>query len=71
MIRIAPSILSANFVRLEEEIKAVEKAGAHMLHIDVMDGHFVPNITIGYSVVAGDQEDHQTPSRCAFNDRKP
>lgn len=51
MFEIAPSILSADFSRLAEEIKAVEAGGATVLHVDVMDGHFVPNITIGLPVV--------------------
>lgn len=61
MLEIAPSILSADFARLGEEIKAVERGGADVIHFDVMDGHFVPNITVGLPVIKSLQKATRLP----------
>jgi ribulose-phosphate 3-epimerase len=64
MIQIAPSILSADFARLGDEIRAAERGGAGLVHIDVMDGHFVPNITIGPLVVEAARRATELPLDC-------
>ena len=64
MVQIAPSILSADFARLGEEIKAAERGGAGLIHVDVMDGHFVPNITIGPLVVKAARRATTLPLDC-------
>ena len=71
MIEIVPSILSADFARLAEEIARVERGGARMLHLDVMDGHFVPNLTLGPVVVKSLRKATKLPLDCHFMIENP
>ena len=71
MFKIAPSILSADFARLSEEMKAAEEGGAEILHIDVMDGQFVPNITIGLPVVRSIRKVTEMKLDCHLMIEKP
>ncbi len=64
MVELAPSILSADFARLAEEVAAAERGGGTVIHVDVMDGHFVPNITIGPPVVASLRKATKLPLDC-------
>ena len=70
MIELAPSILSADFSRLGEDVKQIENAGAHLIHVDVMDGHFVPNISYGATVMKSLCGRTQMPFDVHLSDRE-
>src|SRR5260370_7508063 len=71
MIELAPSILSADFARLGEEARAAVDGGATVLHVDIMDGHFVPNLTISPPVVASLRKATQVPLACHLMIERP
>ena len=67
-IKISPSILSADFSVLGDEIKSLEQAGADLINVDVMDGHFVQNITMGPPIIKMIRKMYKTSIRCTFDD---
>lgn len=68
-MKIAPSLLSADFANLASELKDIEKGGADLVHLDVMDGHFVPNLTFGCPIIKNAPKAYDTSFRCASHDR--
>ncbi len=67
-MKLAPSILSADFANLERDIRLVEELGADYIHVDVMDGQFVPNITLGPNIVSAIRPVTKLPFGCSFDD---
>ena len=67
---LAPSILSANFTNLSQQIRLIEMGGADLIHCDIMDGHFVPNLTFGPIVIQSIKKNHKVTTRCSLDDQE-